>query len=641
MRAIRGKRPGFLFLTGILGALLLGLAIGCGGETVVQTVVVEKTVLVEKPVEKVVQQTVVQTKVVEKVVEKEKVVQQTVVVEKPVAQTVVVEKVVVQTATPAPAPTAAPVVSVGTVTAAVDNIFNPIGTPQFNAVQSPHLKLGFVEAPYRMVRASSGALQPQEWLGLGWTMASNKSSVDVKIRKGVKFHKTYGEMTADDWVFSFNNANPSVTPGATNDMGGDLAALFKAATKVDDYTVRLPFNVFQSNWLERYMSSFWEGHVIYSKKLFDEKGAEGMRDILVGTGPLQVVRYEAKKEVVMEAFPGYWATPSAAKTVRVIEVIESATRKAMLQTALVEITHLPIKDRVDVLKEGFKLGPEGFLSENAIAFGGNWWEKTHVQSGAAITRTLDLTKPWISKSEADDPAGWEKARKVREALAVSIDRDAINKGIFLDQGKPGHTAGWPITEPGFKESWKYTYDLAKAKKLLADAGYANGFKLDWWVGPSGDGVTMAEAIGGTWLADLKIEVSYDRTVYGTAFRPSIINRSVNKIWWCGTDGINFPPTWPKGFLLSTMSDGGFMCGSENRKFGEIFLAMAGSDDQAKLKQLATDYFDEVRRTMVQVGVVDVPQFPVYNATKIAEWKMLPEGKGVVGGLNSLFGAKLK
>jgi len=628
----RSKRG--LAVAGLMASVMAAIGVACGStETVVQTVVVEKPVA--------------QTVVVEKPVAIEKVVQQTVVVEKPVAiekvvqQTVIVEKVVVLTATPAPAPTPKPVLSAGSVTAAADNIFNPIGTPRFNAVQSPHLKLGFMEPPYRMVRGAGGSLQPQEWLGLGWTMGPKNAYVDVKIRKGVKFHKNYGEMTADDWVFSFNDGNPSVTPGATNDMGGDLAALFKAAEKIDPNTVRLPFNVFQSNWLERYMSSFWEGHVIYSKKLFDEKGAEGMRDILVGTGPLQIVKYEAKKEVAMEAFPDYWATPSAAKNVRVIEVIEPATRKAMLQTGLVDITHLPTKDRVDVLAEGFKLGPEGFLSEQAIAFGGNWWEKTHVQSGAAITRTSDLTKPWVSKSEAEDAAGWEKARKVREALAISIDREAIGKGLFLGQGKPGFSPGWPSTEPGFKDSWKYEYNVAKAKKLLSDAGYPNGFKLGWWVGPSGDGVTMAEAIGGSWLADLKIEVEYDRTVYGTAFRPSIINRSVNKLWWCGTDGINFPVTWPKGFLLSTMSDGGFMCGSEHKFFGDTFLKMAAEADQAKLKASSTAYYDELRRTIVQFGVVDVPQYPVYNPNKIATWEMLPEGKGVVGGLNSLFGAKPK
>ncbi len=629
-----------VLVAGVAG--LIGLvAAACGGDEAPAStpVVIKETVIVEKPVEKIVQQTVIVEKPVEKIVQQTVVVNQTTVVEKQVERTVLVEKVVIQTATPAPAPTAAPVTSVGTVTAAVDNIFNPIGTPRFNAVQSPHLKLGFFESPYRMVRGANGAITPQEWLGLGWKMGPANAYVDVTIRKGVKFQKGYGEMTADDWVFSFNDPNPAVTPGATNDMGGDLAALFKAAEKIDASTVRLPFNVFQSNWLERYMSSFWEGHVIYSKKLFDEKGPEGMRDILVGTGPLQIVRYEAKKEVVMEAFPDYWSTPSGVKTVRVIEVIEPATRKAMLQTTLVDITHLPIKDRVDVLKEGMKLANEGFLSENAIAFGGNWWEATHVQTGKPLTRTLDLTKPFIG--DINDAAGWEKARKVREALAVSIDRDAINKGIFLGQGQAGYTPGWPTSEPGFKDAWKYTFDLAAAKKLLADAGYPKGFKIDWWVGPSGDGVTMGEAIGGSWQADLGVSVEFDRTVYGTTFRPSIVNRSVNKIWWCGTDGINFPVAWPKGFLLSSMSDGGFMCGSEHKKFGELFLAMAGSSDQVKLKQQAEEYFTEMRRTLVQVGVVDLPQYPVYNPNKIAEWKMLPEGKGVVGGLNALFAVKMK
>jgi len=84
-----------------------------------------------------------------------------------------------------------------------------------------------------------------------------------------------------------------------------------------------------------------------------------------------------------------------------------------------------------------------------------------------------------------------------------------------------------------------------------------------------------------------------------------------------------------------------MCGSEHKFFGDTFLKMAVEADQAKLKASSTAYYDELRRTIVQFGVVDVPQYPVYNPNKIATWEMLPEGKGVVGGLNSLFGAKPK
>jgi peptide/nickel transport system substrate-binding protein len=525
---------------------------------------------------------------------------------------------------------------------AVNDIREPVGTPRFNSVQSLHLKFGFMEPPIRMIRSAGGGLEVQPWLATAWKLASDQAYVDLTIRKGVKFHGGYGEMTADDWVFSFNDAMPGVTPGATNDMGGDLTALFKRADKIDDSTVRLTYNIFQSNWLERYLSSFWEGHVIYSKRLFDEKGPDGMRPMSIGTGPLRVTKYENAKELVMEAFPDYWGTPSTVKDVKVLQVLEEATRKAMLQTGQAHIVNLPVKDRVDILKSpGFALGKEGTLGENAIAFGGNWWETTHVQTGAAITRVHDLSQPFVSKSESEDPAGWEKARKVREALGMAIDRENLNKGIFLGQGAVAYSPGWPTSVAGFKDSWKYEFNMAKAKSQLAAAGYPNGFSIGWWVGPSGDGVTMGEAIGGVWTAELNVKIDFDRTVYGTTFRPSIINRTVNKIWWCGTDGINFPPTWPKGFLLSTMSDGAFMCGTENRKFGQIFLDMSKEIDQAKLKQLATDFYDELRRTSTQIGVIDINNQLVYNSNVIASWDMLPEGKGVAGGLNSLFAVKLK
>jgi ABC-type transport system substrate-binding protein len=311
----------------------------------------------------------------------------------------------------------------------------------------------------------------------------------------------------------------------------------------------------------------------------------------------------------------------------------------MFETGEVLITNLDLKDWPDMLKKGFKQAPEGYYGENALSFGGNWWESKHVLTGEPLVRTLDLTKPWVG--DPKDPARMESALKVRYALGYAIDREALNKGILVGLGRVGAQPGWPTEAKGFKAEWKYPYDLAQAKQLLKEAGYENGFTVDWWVGPSGVGVELAEAIAGIWEAELKVKTNFDKTVYNASFRPSIIKRSVNKIFWCGTDGVNVPNLWPKGFLVSSVSSGGFGCGIEHAKFGDIYVKMAKETDAAKLEALAIEFHDELRKTGLQIGVVDVPSFPLYNADKIAEWKMRPEGKGSWGGLNSLWTVKLK
>jgi ABC-type transport system substrate-binding protein len=288
---------------------------------------------------------------------------------------------------------------------------------------------------------------------------------------------------------------------------------------------------------------------------------------------------------------------------------------------------------------GFSQAPEGYYSELAVSFGGNWWDDTAIVTGEPIERTLDLSKPWVG--DINDPEQWERARKFREAIGYAIDRESLNIGLLEGLGRIGSAPGWPREAAGYKDEWSYDYDLDKARQLLTEAGYGDGATIDFWVGPSGINPELGEAIAGIWQVDLGITTNFDKTQYNSTFRPSIINRSVNKMWFCGTDGVNVPNLWPKGFLLSTVSNGGFMCGTEHKPFGEVFLSMSQESDPQALLDLAVGYHDELRRTSAQVGVIDVPFFPLYNTDIIESWDMHPEGKGSLGGMNSLWNVELK
>jgi ABC-type transport system substrate-binding protein len=528
----------------------------------------------------------------------------------------------------------------GTLMTATHDIRFGMGIPRFNQVASLHKTAGFVETPFHIARDATGNYITEPRLAMSFEVSPDLKYADVKIRQGVQFHKGWGELTTEDVAWSYNDSSARTNPESVHDTAGDLAAMFLNTEAIDNETVRFNFNVYASNWAGRVLSDFWEGPPVYSKKVFDALGVEGMRNTIIGTGPFQIVEYTQSKQIVMEAFQDHWDRPSYVERAVVLEVPEDAARRAMMETGEVAITNLPVKDWPDLLaKPNFKQAEEGYYSELALSFGGNWWDDTAIVTGEPIERTLDMSKPWVG--DINDSAQWERARLFREALGYGIDRESLNQGLLNGLGRVGSAPGWPKEAPGYKEEWSYGYDIDRAKAQLAEAGYGDGATVDFWVGPSGINPELGEAIAGIWEVELGIKTNFDKTQYNSTFRPSIIKRSVNKIWFCGTDGVNVPNLWPKGFLVSTVSNGGFMCGTEMKRFGEIYLSMSQEGDPAKLLDLATEFHDELRRTSAQVGVIDAPFFPLYNSDMIAEWHMHPEGKGSLGGFNSMWNVKLK
>ena len=83
--------------------------------------------------------------------------------------------------------------------------------------------------------------------------------------KAYQFHGGYGEMTAVDVAFSWNDANPKIQPDSVHDTGGDLANLVREVEVIDDYKVRFHWVAFGGHALLQYVSNFWEGISIFSR----------------------------------------------------------------------------------------------------------------------------------------------------------------------------------------------------------------------------------------------------------------------------------------------------------------------------------------------------------------------------------------
>jgi len=542
MLRIRG-RLWASFALAILSVSLATLA-ACGGEVaatpapVIQTVVVEKivkqTVVVEKPVEKVVQQTVVvkETTVVEKPVEKI------------VQQTVVVVATAAPTATPVPTATSVPAPKPsGKVRVAVEAV------PPFVQLQSAdtasvagaaswgiydHLvRAQYVPPPdFGEYKASGGA-----GLAEGWEVAPDLSKITFRIRKGVQFHKGYGELTARDVAFTMNEV---IKPGTKNGRAQTIA-WSKEWQVLDDRTVVaiVPAGGYDFKF-PNYLANNWHSTFgITSLKAFQDLGPEKFNSTVIGSGPYQVASWKSGDSVVMEAADSQWRAQPKVQTIELVQLPEVAVREAAFRTGEIQIAQIPDKILTKVVKDvpGTRTVQNGQPRAQVVYFSGNYWS-TKWQDAPTASDPLnkfprpgfkpDADHPWIG--DPSNPARMQSALKVRQAMSLAIDREKIVKDIMLGFGKVMYThINILPNDPVHKASWVIPYDPIKAKQLLTEAGYPNGFKLEFWMAPdvsSSWDSEIADAVVEMWRKNLNIEGTIAKQVYA-ARRPQTVDRSID------------------------------------------------------------------------------------------------------------------
>ena len=278
---------------------------------------------------------------------------------------------------------------------------------------------------------------------------------------------------------------------------------------------------------------------------------------------------------------------------------------------------------------------------------GNYWETdnsdgekfTSTEAGDALYLPVMEDKPWIG--HPDDAEKYESAKKVRTAMAMAIDRQALVDVITSGLGTVSHMPGIQNSDPLFKSEWEIPYDVDAAKALMEEAGHADGFDLEWWGGPSvATEDTVHEAIAAMWLKDLNINSTIDQQNY-SSFRPTLVNRTNTKLLFSGGDA-HVPATWPRDLNASSISrPGGYNRAIEIPMFRDTYNKMAVELDEDKLKGYVEEYYDWNRDNLVWVGVYQQPQAALYNPGLISSWEMVPEGKGVLGMMNSLENITLK
>ncbi|MEL7543053.1 MAG: ABC transporter substrate-binding protein [Pseudomonadota bacterium] len=299
-------------------------------------------------------------------------------------------------------------------------------------------------------------------LATSWApLADNPNVWRFKLRSGVKFHG--GEsFNADDVVFSFNRAQRP-----TSAMK-ELLSSVKEVRKVDDLTVDIETNgpnpLMPNNLTNLFVMD--EGWTKTNKADEPQDVANGGDNFAVrnvnGTGAYQLASRTQDERTVLKANPNYWGKgqfPLEVTEIIYTPIQNAATRVSALLSGQVDyIQDVPVQDlaRVDA-KDGLKVvkAPQN----RTIFFGMN------VGDADLTSDNVDGKNPFADK-------------RVRQAMNTAINRAAIQKVVMRDQSEPTGVIMPPFVNGWTKELDAFPkFDLAAAKKMMADAGYADGFSV--------------------------------------------------------------------------------------------------------------------------------------------------------------------
>ncbi|HWE17037.1 MAG TPA: ABC transporter substrate-binding protein [Hyphomicrobiaceae bacterium] len=310
-----------------------------------------------------------------------------------------------------------------------------------------------------LIRDHTGKLHPA--LAVSWTITDDPTVWEFKLRQGVKFHNG-NPFNAEDVAFSLDRARQP-----TSDMKGLLTSI-EAVTRVDDYTVRVKTKG-PNPLLPNYLTNLF---------MMDKEWSEANNTVTVqdykakvdnfavrnanGTGPYVLVSREQDVKTVLKRNEAYWGNGEAPLGITDITytVIKSdATRVAALLSGEVDLVQdVPPQD-IDRLAKTpnlkVNLGPEN----RTIFFG------------------LDVASPELKTSNVKGKNPFADKR-VRQAINMAIDREAIKRAVMRGQAVPAGIIAPPFVNGYPKELDALPkVDVAKAAALLKDAGYGDGFAV--------------------------------------------------------------------------------------------------------------------------------------------------------------------
>jgi len=411
---------------------------------------------------------------------------------------------------------------------------------------------------------------------------------EVKLRKGVKFHNGE-EFNAESVKFSLERAKEPAMRGSSN---------FKPIERVeivDPYTVRVhtvkPWPIFVNALTQRQAS-------IYPAKAYAGKDTQFISKNPIGTGPYRFVRWNKDEEIVLEANEQYWRGAPHVRTVVFRPIPDDAVRVAALQNGEVDVAVNIPPHLANIIANH----PKVFLST------------------APSIRTIQLmfyTHQFDAQNKLIGPyQGPTADKRVRQAITSAIDADEIVKSVL--DGKAQRVATLlPNMHFGFDPSLKpIKPDLARTKKLLAEAGYPNGLELVL-NSPQGRYVRdkeVAEAVAGQ-LTKAGIKTQLKTYEFVNYLNNMVYTHKAGPVWLIGWGQ---PTMDAEGIYVPLFRSGSLLSNYYNPDLdGLVDEAQRTMDEKKRL-----EIYRRINRLWIDdaAAVPLYQQLDLYGASKRLNWK---------------------
>ncbi len=315
-----------------------------------------------------------------------------------------------------------------------------------NAMWSNNITINLFDPLVRKVFDQAGKFSLVPSLATKWEQEDDITWI-ITLREGVQFHNG-DPFTADDVVFSIQQYKDSTTGGA------GFVQPIASALALDTFKVQIkthaPYAILVLDMADIYISS---------KKYFEKVGEEGVNKHPIGTGPYKFVEWIKEDHITMDANEDYWGPKPKIKRAIMRPLKNDATRVAALLSGEVDLIYnVPVRD-IDRVSGGANTEVKAIPGPDVM----------HIN--------IDVTRQQTPGYKHGKNPFLD--RRVREAFAIAIDRDSIIKNVYGGHAYP--TGQLPIPGAyGYVEDIKpYPYNPEKARQLLKEAGYPDGFEFVW------------------------------------------------------------------------------------------------------------------------------------------------------------------
>ena len=506
------------------------------------------------------------------------------------------------TATPTPAPVPTPVPDF--FTSKVDQLVVVIAPPGYE-----------INIPWKFPRVNSELDVMFETLvslnieGTGyearlatkWSMRPDGKAWTVQLRKDIPWHFGYGNVTTQDLVHSLERLI------SEDSIASDVANWKGIIEKAEDLEVRgdheIVFNLLRTEPdMEFHWSTLLGNYYIVSKAQWDAVGADGMDDQPAGTGSWRFKERKLGASTKHERVENHWRQTPEFKELKQRFVAEEATKLAMLVTDEGHIVSLSTDLHGEAISRGYKR----VVSAQTVLPDMFFWGGVHYLT----PEKFDPDNPFTNV-------------KVREAMTRAIDRDLINDEIFGGAGVPGYFHYNHPAQPGWDPEFATlgpemaAYDPDRARELLVEAGYPDGFEfglhlLHWGTRP--EFIQVEEAMAGMWedigITVNRIEVDYSR------LRPDLKSKNVGARMWGWPGGP--PRPLNTGFVVMYGAEATFPA-YESETFDSNMAKLQETVDPLGRHELLIELGRELLTQYTSLPLLAFPVVAIVNPEVVAEY----------------------